>query len=182
MTSSLTVIIEDNPDCTLREFALQCADAGPLRRFGGPTPADYYIDKIIEYSGSLGGWVAATDAELCARMWEERREEVAYVEASKLRQAEKTARYARMRARVVAWEAPEELLALKAYMLEQIDQSTAYVHRPEVTPQVTVQEYRERNILWIKQDIEHATLRHTEELQWTQRARLLATKLNGSLP
>ena len=123
MTTGYTVIIEEKEDLTLEEFALRFAGV-EMRANMRAADHSYHHDSLRDLSKKLIDLseMSHSDIERAAELkqwWWKKQYDEAMLKYKKLSVA-----YARMRAKVEAWEPPtRKHVDLKKRMLQQIDES-----------------------------------------------------------
>lgn len=126
MPTGYTAIIEDKEDLTLEEFVLLCAGVEGGTSYSARRAADcsYHQDSLRDLSKKLIDLSEMTHTEIeraaeLKQWWWKKQYDEAMIKYEKLSTA-----YARMRAKVEAWEPPSRKhVELKKRMLQQIDES-----------------------------------------------------------
>lgn len=147
MPTGYTSIIEDRADVTFPEFLWRCAHGFliEMRESSLDTPVPRRIESDIAYHTEQIGKATVQLAVLRTLTPEAIEEQAASEHESRMRErkleqihyAPITARYVKIRAKVVAWAPPTPLHnELRRFMLSQIDESMKYLaSSPEPEPE-----------------------------------------------
>ena len=177
MPTGYTADVQSGKITTLREYALRCA-----RGFGAlimmrdephdtPIPEQFvprteYHDKLISRARDILDTVPSLSATECDRRAGEEYEGALerHVEHVAEAHASKT-RYAEMRAKVEAWEVPDSLRELRAFMLQQIQESTKYDNGCEPEPlRKTGEAWRAAQLESASRDLAYGTTERDKEI------------------
>lgn len=136
MPTALTAPIENDPNFTMRDFALRCArqldvfftqyydSAEDPAKLVQEVP-QFHVDRVFQAKTILDRMTSMSDAE-----WQiEAEDYAAWLLTRRNQETEEAARYDAMRAAVDAWQIPTpDHGGLKGMMLSQIDLSHPYRH------------------------------------------------------
>lgn len=198
MPTGYTAPIHDGDEITFEDFALRCA-----RNFGAfimqrdepmSTPAaprfepqtryyDEQIEKATDRLALLKGW--SWDETVEQFRIERERQEKRYQEAQE-KDAAMTARYDGMIAQVEAWQPSERWRRLKAFMLEQLEESKRFdcgvgdYLKPKTWGQ-SPDEWRQAEIENAERDLARGRKSRQEEIDRTNERNEWAADLYASL-
>jgi len=183
MPTGYTEIIEDNPDTTLRDYVLRCARAMGACIMQRDDPADvlpkmekistWHLDAMHKAQHDLIE-LESMGAKAIRALYESERQSNDKDNAEFLEKHERiNDRYAKMRAKVVAWEPPtKNHEGLKRFMLEQIDICYWPDEKPyQCTIEPTPEEWHKARIERAKRDIDyHSQHWEDEQKRYKERA------------
>jgi hypothetical protein len=171
MPSGYTYRIEEDPDFSFEDFAWCCAKAFLIEM--KEAPADARVPEQVKLSPAYQVRInmakeeilrleTLSDEAIAREVWDAFLRTAGEREKADAKQRQFVARYDAMRAKVEAWQHPEQLQGLYEFMVRQIEDSTRYMRgdrakpeAPDVTPE-GVAAWRAQHIQWAKQDLTRA--------------------------
>jgi hypothetical protein len=197
MPTGYTEPVQSGEITELRSFALRVARAfGPLIRMrddpiDAPTPdriepdTEYHDGMVRKSEAKLAELRSLSTVECALRSEADRETRLEERAKSRARRNAERARYQAMLAKVKAWEVPQSLNELKAYMESQLTQSIEHDCHEYPEQPLDVQsgeEWRSASIVAAERDLAYAKKRRAEEKTAVEAANRWLADLYGALP